>query len=85
VRTQNIDEQLENCGLVQESVAHVLPCSNVSASNNVNEELENSRSQFDGVTTVISTRSKEEESEQSKDSDDDVTAGKLPEKEKYVL
>jgi hypothetical protein len=51
----------------------------------VNEEPENSRSQFDGVTTVISTRSKEEESEQSKDSDDDVTAGKLPEKEKYVL
>jgi hypothetical protein len=59
VTTQNVDGQLENCGLVQESVAHVLPCSNVSASNNVNEEPENNRSQFDAVTTVILTRSKE--------------------------
>jgi hypothetical protein len=52
VTTQNFDGQLENCGFVQESVDHVLPCSNVSASN-VNEEPENNRSQFDGVTTVI--------------------------------
>ncbi|KAH0813036.1 hypothetical protein GEV33_009755 [Tenebrio molitor] len=52
VTTQNFDGQLENCGLIQESVDHVLSCSNVSASN-VNEEPENNRSQFDGVTTII--------------------------------
>jgi hypothetical protein len=77
VTTQTVDGQLDNCGLVEEPVDHVLSCSSFSDSNSVNKGPENIRLQFDGVTTVISMRSKEEE---SKDSDDDVSQAKQAEK-----
>jgi hypothetical protein len=77
VTTQTVDGQLGNCGLVEEPVDHVLSCSSFSDSNSVNKGPENIRLQFDGVTTVISMRSKEEE---SKDSDDDVSQAKQAEK-----
>jgi hypothetical protein len=77
VTTQTVDGQLDNCGLVEEPVDHVLSCSSFSDANSVNKGPENIRLQFDGVTTVISMRSKEEE---SKDSDDDVSQAKQAEK-----
>jgi hypothetical protein len=80
VTTQTVDGQLDKCALVEGPVDHVLSCSFFSDSNSVKEGPENIRLQFDGVTTVISMRSKEEEEEESKDSDDDMSQAKQAEK-----
>jgi hypothetical protein len=83
VTTQTVDGQLDKCALVEEPVDHVLSCSSFSDSNSVNKGPENIRLQFDGVTTVISMRSKEEEEEEeegNKESDDDMSQAKQAEK-----
>ncbi|KAH0813471.1 hypothetical protein GEV33_009320 [Tenebrio molitor] len=79
VITQTVDGQLDKCALGEEPVDHVSSCSSFSDSNSVKEGPENIRLQFDGVTTVISVRSKEEE-EESKDSDDYMSQAKQAEK-----